>query len=97
MREVYSGNIVVVSCMRLALMDAGIDCMATDCVRWNTDDNHPVPTLYVQDADYEKASAFIAQSKKKASESWVCPNCGERVPASFEACWNCKQIEGRKP
>lgn len=55
------------------------------------------PTLCVtNDSDAEEAksivSAFMTMRKKEISISsdWVCQKCGEAVPETFSACWNCK-------
>lgn len=52
------------------------------------------PTLVlVNDADYEKASGLLLphQSPEAFSlEEWLCPDCKESNPASFEVCWKCQ-------
>lgn len=53
------------------------------------------PTLcLVEDADFERASALLAphQSEGAASsaEDWLCRECKESNPASFEVCWKCQ-------
>ena len=49
----------------------------------------------VNDADYEKAAELIedyrADGEKALGVEIVCPNCGEKNPGNFTACWKCEQ------
>lgn len=50
------------------------------------------PALCVVDpADYEEAMRLLKTLEQPSPLSdWLCPRCGETVPASFESCWNCE-------
>ena len=44
-------------------------------------------------ADYEDALSLLARHHATESEpqaEWSCPQCGESVPVTFDACWNCE-------
>lgn len=44
----------------------------------------------VDDIDFEKARAVIAESNKPSSmHDWICNHCLEKNDASFEICWQC--------
>lgn len=42
--------------------------------------------------DYYLDALFVLYRQRQASagETWLCPNCGERVPAGFDICWRCQ-------
>jgi len=45
----------------------------------------------VDDKDLEKALAIVNSSQEVIKKSdWLCDNCSEKNPASFELCWNCQ-------
>jgi hypothetical protein len=53
------------------------------------------PVLCVDEENYEIAMELLQpyyQQLNKTIEQvdWVCPQCGETVPGSFEICWNCQ-------
>lgn len=51
------------------------------------------PELWVVDeARYDEALALLESFESAApadGPEWRCPQCGERVPASFQSCWKC--------
>jgi hypothetical protein len=53
------------------------------------------PSLWVDDADVDRAAAALANFKFNAppaatgAPSWKCPNCGEMIEPQFTACWHC--------
>lgn len=52
------------------------------------------PTVWVSEADAQSARKVVEKFErnlKKRGElpSWTCPECGERVDASFIECWRC--------
>lgn len=58
------------------------------------------PTLWVQEADIERARPIIAEYERRrknladhggapARPTWTCPKCGEAVEEQFTSCWNC--------
>ena len=56
------------------------------------------PQLWVyNDKDLDNALAIIETSQnviKKAD--WICKNCSEENPSSFELCWNCQSESIKK-
>ncbi len=53
------------------------------------------PTLcVVDDVDYDRAKAVLDSFRAPVSTAgaeWVCPQCGSKVPAGFDTCWNCER------
>lgn len=54
------------------------------------------PVLCVDDEHYEVAMEILrpiyeAHLTQAPAADWVCPQCAEAVPGSFEICWNCEQ------
>jgi toxin YoeB len=49
------------------------------------------PELCVMNEDdWPIARQLLSQFKSPATESeWLCPQCQELVPSSFDSCWNC--------
>lgn len=51
------------------------------------------PTVWIADQDrYTEARALIARFEAGATSerpAWRCPQCGERLPGQFDACWRC--------
>lgn len=45
------------------------------------------------DADYEEALAILIdhQGSVQPSDDWVCWACGETVPGTLAACWQCSE------
>lgn len=45
----------------------------------------------MKDEDYDRATALLRAIKAGvAGPDWLCPQCKEPVPASFNSCWNCE-------
>ena len=55
------------------------------------------PELWVlNDEDYPKAQALLdswlsPERPAQAPDSWVCPNCGEKIEGQFASCWRCTE------
>ena len=50
------------------------------------------PSVWVPAAEEQQALAVVQRMRKPAADKrwdWTCPGCGERVPGSFETCWQC--------
>jgi predicted amidophosphoribosyltransferase len=47
-----------------------------------------VPRAFFFDALHALATAQQSASQA-SSDPWICPECGEDVPAGFEVCWSC--------
>ncbi len=53
------------------------------------------PVLCVDDEFYDAAMALLqpyyeAGRSKEPGSDWICPQCRETVPSSFDSCWNCQ-------
>ena len=55
------------------------------------------PTVSIMDDDrYDEAKALIAEHLNAPvvfSADWICPQCKESVPGSFDSCWNCETVK----
>lgn len=53
----------------------------------------PIPDslidVWVSPEQGDLATEVLAAVEKRAHLEWLCPDCGERNPASFEVCWRC--------
>ena len=54
-----------------------------------------VPSVYVDEADFEQAAVALEQFQDQATAApvegtWTCAACGETSEAPFEICWNCE-------
>jgi membrane protease YdiL (CAAX protease family) len=52
------------------------------------------PCVFVDDADFERASALLVQfanrqSSPESQPAWTCRNCQEAVESQFDLCWKC--------
>lgn len=47
-----------------------------------------IPREFFFDALYVLTAA-AAESSNSVASDWICPSCGEHVPAGFAICWNC--------
>src|SRR5207249_714881 len=52
------------------------------------------PCVFVDDADFEPASALLVQFENRASSTksqpaWMCPKCQTIIESQFEVCWKC--------
>lgn len=53
------------------------------------------PTLWVEERDFDKAKALIAEGQgpnPNAGPSWTCSGCGETVDAELNECWSCSKV-----
>jgi len=60
------------------------------------------PVLCVDEENYEIAmellQPYYQQAKQAVAQAdWVCPQCGETVPGTFEICWNCQYAKEATP
>lgn len=60
------------------------------------------PVLCVDDENYEIAmellQPYYQQSRQAVEpEEWVCPQCGETVPGTFDMCWSCQYAREATP
>lgn len=49
----------------------------------------------VNDDDHPRAMELLRRFQSPAAEGhdlheWICPQCRERVPGTFEECWSCQ-------
>lgn len=49
------------------------------------------PELWIEPKDVIRAEAVLQDFHQQADVTWVCAECKEENPASFDYCWNCGQ------
>lgn len=54
----------------------------------------PAEVWVTNDQDYDEARRIVVEAlaaidSKLDAAPWVCPNCREENPQSFDICWNC--------
>ena len=99
-------DFTVVGFYRSLLEDAGIPCSIRNEFSHHMLSDLPIPAFYpalcvVRDEDTERGIELIREYQRGVAEDagadspdWLCPACGESVPASFGSCWKC---EAAKP
>lgn len=60
----------------------------------------PAEVWITRDADYERAREIVVSTlatltSKSDAPPWICSNCREENPSSFEVCWNCGRAATR--
>jgi hypothetical protein len=52
---------------------------------------HAYPEVWVEDGAYERAREIVDnyERPRQPQQSWLCPNCAEKNPESFDVCWQC--------
>jgi hypothetical protein len=58
------------------------------------------PKLWVEEADFPKASAVLSAFRNPPAEKrapWTCPSCGEQLEEQFMSCWKCGAARGEAP
>ena len=49
-----------------------------------------LPEVWVDDtADFDRATALLAEWRHLPHRTWACPGCREIIEGPFEQCWNC--------
>ncbi len=81
--------------MRESLAAAGLEVALRGMSRPGLAGEIPIPDavvdVWVKEGDADAARACLADLEAKAHLEWVCRQCGERNPASFEVCWSCQR------
>lgn len=96
MKQVFTDqNIALVGSVRSYLQDQGIACQLrnehTSSVMGEVSFFLVWPEIWVADADAAQALELLKEIRKPLAqgEDWVCANCQERNPVTFEVCWQC--------
>lgn len=98
MRKVFSSNEVSETALvRDALVHHGVEAVIQNeySGRSAVPGFRPPAEVWIRNAaDYETARQIVvdtiaALDRKSDLPPWVCPNCREENPQSFEVCWNC--------
>lgn len=95
MQTVYSAsNISIVSIYQNILNGHGIKCwLKNEFISSGMGEIPPIecwPQLCVEDDDYEKAQAIIAEAlSEKVMPAWRCDSCNEEIEGQFTECWKC--------
>lgn len=54
------------------------------------------PSVWVDDAHHYQAARELIEAFERGpvhrGRPWDCPNCGERLDAQFDRCWNCQTL-----
>ena len=56
------------------------------------------PELWIfDDSDLARALEIVTLSQNSVNKSdWICLQCSEENPASFDLCWNCQSEKSKK-
>jgi hypothetical protein len=56
------------------------------------------PEVWIMnDLDAERAIELIeTRNKPSGKPDWICPNCGEKIEGTFDACWKCGAFRADK-
>jgi len=98
MKFIYTNeNRFIVNNIRNILQNNGIETLLkNEFISGATGDLSPFDTwleLWIEhDKDFDQALSLIEDLEKDdSSKTWVCQNCHEVNPASFDICWNCQK------
>jgi hypothetical protein len=97
MKPVFScPDYTVVGFLKAELEEAGISCFIQNENGSTMMAALPLPLFWpilmvIEDEQYEEAMLVVRSftRARRVTSEWVCPVCGETVPDSFGACWNC--------
>jgi len=97
MKPVFScPDFTVVGFLKAELEEAGIACFVQNESGSTMMAAIPLPLFWpiltvADDAQYEEAMMVVRSftRARRTTMEWTCPQCGEKVPDSFGACWNC--------
>ncbi|HEY2573005.1 MAG TPA: DUF2007 domain-containing protein [Verrucomicrobiaceae bacterium] len=104
MKEIYSHpDYTRVGYFESVLKEAGIRCFIQNATTHNLLTGIPSHLFYpklciIDDEDLDTALELLLPLQEKAiphggsHSDWVCPHCGETVPAGFEQCWKCDAL-----
>jgi hypothetical protein len=103
MTEIFvNRDYTVVGFYRTLLEEAGIACHIRNEFSHNMLTDIPIPSFYpalcvMRDEDAGRAVEIIREYQRGVAEDsaasgadWLCPACGETVPAAFGSCWKCE-------
>ena len=88
MKLLFCSNVEDMEVLRGLLAETGIQCKVTN-------DNQPLPgagfypTLWVEESDFDTASAVLDSFRKVLTPKlgpWNCPRCRELLEEQFSAC-----------
>lgn len=103
MRKVFSSNVLSETVLvRDALEHQGIEVTVQNEHSGTVaiPEFRPPAELWITpDSDYDRARKVVIDmlatlDSKAAGSPWVCANCREENPRSFEICWNCGRAAG---
>jgi hypothetical protein len=94
MREVYRNpDSASVSVRQAMLQEANIEAFVQSENLSRSRDAFIGPIqvkLCVSEADYDDAMEVLRTLDEKVAPDWICPECKESVPGSFDSCWKCQ-------
>lgn len=98
MRKVFSSNELSETVLiRDALLHGGVAATIQNEYSGRTavpEFRPPAEVWVTNDHDYDDARRIVVDAlatidAKSDTAPWVCPNCREENPQSFDLCWNC--------
>lgn len=98
MRKVFSSNELSETVLiRDALLHGGVAATIQNEYSGRTavpEFRPPAEVWVTNDHDYDDARRIVVDAlatidAKSDAAPWVCPNCREENPQSFDLCWNC--------
>lgn len=104
MKEIYSHpDYTRVGYLESVLKEAGIRCFVRNAMTHNLLTGIPSHLFYpklciIDDGDLDAAIELLKPLQERESpgpvgeSDWICPHCGETVPAGFEQCWKCDAV-----
>lgn len=82
--------------LKVLLEEAGVPCMIRNenlSMAMGEIPPSETPELWIMnDDDYPKAKEIIdtwKNARPEPHDSWVCPQCNERIEGQFTSCWKC--------
>lgn len=106
MKEVYeNSDLTMVSFCKSILENEGIACFirnentrsfGMDVLGYSQPPTHDPVLCIANDDEWERAVELLGQYAQRGEVAaepdagWLCPQCKESVPATFDSCWNCQ-------
>jgi hypothetical protein len=109
MKEIFSDpDYTRVGFFESVLREAGIRCFVQNAYSHNLLTGIPSHLFYpklciIDDVDYDAALELLRPLRQKdlpgvaPGADWICPKCGESVPAGFDQCWKCAAVREGEP
>jgi hypothetical protein len=71
-------------------VDASVQRAYASGIAGHIPPDQSLPEVWVDDAaQFDRATALLAEWRSAPCHTWACPACHEIVEGPFEMCWNC--------